>query len=591
MRKNVFFQVFLLVMVGCLFFSCSNTPGNEVKYFAFQETKDGDWGLVAPNGDVLFSEEFKNVPTVVRDGRFFVQNDKGYWELFEADKNPKKIGGEYLSVSAFRNGYAFVVEKDKPVSIINPKGETVKELHKIEGKTVWRVFTPNINGYAVFQTIDSLYGIINVDGECVIKPEYIKLESKGLNTYIAVSKKYKDKQSKKVSILNQKGEVLFELSSDRYKDFGYTDGKLFQVAVEKNNEKAWGLLNEKGEEVFKPTTRIDEIQQVIGEKFIFRKDDKWGLMNLKGEKLIYAKYDYLFFDEYENVLLACKEDNGMSWKYIDADDEQLSPETYTLAYSFFALDGEHTLVKPDDNTYALINRDFEVIKGQPDMVDVNLNEGSYFVESDYLDMNDVIARLQLKQNSIFGLSLKSKPVDAVKLYVQWDGSSGSDEHKADDPYWYDYKSNLAMQKSVGVTNVTLGVAFNQALSRRVGSYDSSVYEWNDAKVQWMNFGIEKSSKLKNKMKALFSKIAEIYKKDATIVKQNKNALLLKCKDGTARCIYRIKEGIVVNFISETVATDFLENFSIDQFKEDIIEDDTNPQVGFAGNQSSLVLCS
>lgn len=41
MRKKAFFQAFLLVVVGCLFFSCSNTPDNEVEYFAFQETKDG----------------------------------------------------------------------------------------------------------------------------------------------------------------------------------------------------------------------------------------------------------------------------------------------------------------------------------------------------------------------------------------------------------------------------------------------------------------------------------------------------------------------------------------------------------------------
>lgn len=82
MRKKAFFQAFLLVVVGCLFFSCSNTPDNEVEYFAFQETKDGDWGLISSDGEVLFAREFDNAPTVVRDGCFFVQNDKGKWELF-----------------------------------------------------------------------------------------------------------------------------------------------------------------------------------------------------------------------------------------------------------------------------------------------------------------------------------------------------------------------------------------------------------------------------------------------------------------------------------------------------------------------------
>ena len=43
------------------------------------------------------------------------------------------------------------------------------------------------------------------------------------------------------------------------------------LAVEKDNEKAWGLLNDKGEEVLKPTTRIEKISAVFGDKFIFKR--------------------------------------------------------------------------------------------------------------------------------------------------------------------------------------------------------------------------------------------------------------------------------------------------------------------------------
>lgn len=60
-------------------------------------------------------------------------------------------------------------------------------------------------------------------------------------------------------------------------------------------------------------------------------------MNVEGEKLIYAKYDELMYDETKKVLIAGKEDNGMSWKYINEEDEQLSSETFTRALDFSIL--------------------------------------------------------------------------------------------------------------------------------------------------------------------------------------------------------------------------------------------------------------
>ena len=117
--------------------SCSGGSGrSKVEYIPFCETKDGQWGMISPDGKILFKEEFDNEPTFAREGRFFVRNDKGLWEMYTAEAKPKKIGGEYTSASSFDNGRAVVAEADEPVKIIDTDGKTVKKLDRIDNKVV-----------------------------------------------------------------------------------------------------------------------------------------------------------------------------------------------------------------------------------------------------------------------------------------------------------------------------------------------------------------------------------------------------------------------------------------------------------------------
>ena len=84
-----------VIMAGLFMASCTskNDPLNEVEYFPFQESKDGNWGMIGIDGKVLFSEEFKNMPTMAVNGRFMVKNSDGLWEIYTAEKKPEKIGG------------------------------------------------------------------------------------------------------------------------------------------------------------------------------------------------------------------------------------------------------------------------------------------------------------------------------------------------------------------------------------------------------------------------------------------------------------------------------------------------------------------
>lgn len=63
--------------------SCTGGHGPEnIDYLPFQEEEGGKWGMISPDGKVLFSEEFKSQPSRAIDGRFWVYNDQGYLELY-----------------------------------------------------------------------------------------------------------------------------------------------------------------------------------------------------------------------------------------------------------------------------------------------------------------------------------------------------------------------------------------------------------------------------------------------------------------------------------------------------------------------------
>mgnify|MGYP005884126645 FL=1 len=77
----------LMAVVVCA--SCSKPQVGKIEYIPFQETKDGNWGMISMDGKVLFKDEFKAKPTVVRDGRFFVRTKVGIWEMYDAKEKPE----------------------------------------------------------------------------------------------------------------------------------------------------------------------------------------------------------------------------------------------------------------------------------------------------------------------------------------------------------------------------------------------------------------------------------------------------------------------------------------------------------------------
>lgn len=593
------------VLTAMLFASCSKTENGKVEYIPFQESADGQWGMISLDGKILFTEEFKTKPTVVRDGRFFVRTKEGLWEMYDATNKPKKIGTDYAHASGFRNGVALVAEKNKPVSIIDTEGKTKKILDKIEGKVVDGVRSFE-EGYAVFMTVDSLFGVINQGGDCVIKPEYTELNDCGDGKFIGINKKYeadlkKGKKDKvKLSVVNTSGKILYEFMASKYNDVHqkFSDG-LLPISVKKDGKETWGIINEKGEEVVKPTTKIKNIGNVKDEKFTYYNGEGWGLMNTKGETLIRAKYEFLYFDG-DNMLVAIvkKDADTFESKYVNEKDEQIGEDTYVSATPFTMFDGEHAIVKPNDKIYSIISKEGKQVEGLPDIVEIGTFEGESYIQSDYVDFKALIADCKISDDGMFGMSFKTTPAEAIKAQVK-EGIAISDEnHKAGDLYWYDLTDEVWFIKKPGNISSIFEMHYTGYLTKKtyrtkriidyvIGDWywyhDKKIptgYVYNKVSMRNFKMTFDNDGKLHGKLSDVLLALKGKFKSMGKIVKENNGAFVVTTKAGHTAFAYLEEKKVVLLFGNLGDANSLV----VDKYK-DATEDgeDSDVSYGYLNN--------
>lgn len=586
MYKKALLLITLVVSL-LTFHSCSKTENGAVEFIPFQESEDGQWGMISLDGQVLFTDEFKTKPTVVRDGRFFVRTKEGIWEMYDASEKPKKIGADYAHTSGFRNGVALVAEKGKPVSIIDPDGKTIKILDKIEGKVVDGVRTFS-GEYALFMTADSLWGAIDQSGKCVVKPEYYSLNDYADGKFIGVNAKYKDSVKKdkrdkvKISVIEANGKVKFEFSASKYENIRpqFSDG-LLAVSIKKDGKEIWGIINDKGEIVVKPSTKIKNIGSIQNETFTYYNGEGWGLMNTKGETLIRAKYEWLYYDQ-DNILVAVvKDGDSFVYKYIDEKDQQITDETYVSATPFSMFDGEHALVQPNDKIYSIIEKSGKQVEGLPDMVNVSTSEGETYIESDYIDLHKLLAAFNISPNGVLNVTTSSTPQQVVKLSVEQGMAYGTKENPAGSPYWYDYRSDVNLSKDAEGVHGAINITFTGKLSRqtyktkRVIDYtfydyywyhDEKIplgYVWNNVKPSVFSLSVDNSGRMRGKLRNLYKILSEKFKKMGKIAKENNSAVVVELNNGERAVVFMQKESVGATWGNLIPANEI----DIDQYKD------------------------
>lgn len=365
--KKILFATF----VALLLCSCGNGDP-DLQYFPFQSERDGKWGMISADGDVLFEGEFKSeceLSVAMRD-RFWVkyEGDDGYYfKLFAADKKPYQVGNtKYSQAGDFVEKVAPVVKKNGGIMFIDRDGNEAFRLEKVGGKKV-EACSNFINGYAIFKTENNRMGLINPKGEVVIEPKkYVAMGFVSNGRLLAIDKKYEDADAdeRKVTIIAiPSGEEISTFAMSKFDDFGnmFRDDRL---PAEKP-DKGWGFINDKAEWVMPANSKVKRLYNVgsgsfnrnswfNGDLCVFKGEDGEGILDIgKGEVVLKAKYEDLIFADNSGKLLWAENEDGR-WNLINTEGEVVADVDAREAYPFF---GSVAFVRDGDHSWIAVGKD------------------------------------------------------------------------------------------------------------------------------------------------------------------------------------------------------------------------------------------
>ena len=348
-------------------------------------------------------------------------------------------------------------------------------------------------------------------------------------------------------------------------------------------------MNDKGEIIVKPTSKLKNIGTIHGDVFTYNNGDGWGLMNVKGETLIRAKYEFLYYDEDGTLIALVKNGDTYEYKYIDQQDNQIGEDSYVKATLFSMFDGKHALVKPNDKIYSIIDKNGKQLENLPDIVDIGTYEGESYIESDYVDINKMIAGFNISPDGLYGFNYQSTPQQAVNMEVKQDLAIGDKQHKAGTPYWYDFKDNIMLYGESEGINGWISIQYSGNLSRqtyktkRVIDYDfgdyywyhddkiPTGYVWNKVRPTLFGLTIYNGGRMHGKLRTLFNALSQKVKSWGKVVKENNGAAIVNLNNGKRAIITMEKDKVSVFWGQLKAAKDI----DISKYKDACEEDDLN----------------
>lgn len=528
--KKIFIYFSLLLL---FLSSCSSGKTSEIEYIPFRSEEGGKWGMIAPNGEVLFENEFENCPSLVRNGRFIVENSKGKYEIYTAEKKPKQVGEEYKKIGVFREDVTPAVKDDEVVKLIDRDGKIVATLDKINGQRV-RAVSEFYDGISIVQ-LENTFGCINKKGELVVEAKYASLDFAGDGKLIAIENKYKNDDNPKIDILSVSGKLLFSFKKDKYyqigkggsdPEFTFCEG----VAPFKTSEDSgWGLLNDKGEVVLKPNKKIQCIVDISNGHFIYKNED-WesGVMTFDGETVIRAKYGVLYFAS-ENTLWAG--DKKEKYKLIDLKENTIYENSnngagdicgfpFHKGYAFTLVSKHELAIINESGNEISTKADIRELGGGRHEVDfmysswVNHADEHTFINNDHFYIEDIVDITEITKEGLGGWSKNMTSKECVEL-----GLRKNENYEEPSPAKYynynDYSDVLSVEeceidyKGVKCTfNVFQnGNLVERKLVRDNYYYGHYEYYWTNA-TPWYITVTYSGEKLAKNKKLLYNKLLE-----------------------------------------------------------------------------------
>ena len=515
----------------------SKNVTSDVEGVPFRSSEKGRWGMLQPDGTILFEEEFKDMPTLAREGVFMVRNGNGLWEIFTATRNPEKVGDEYVSIGDFYHGVAPAVKKNEHITLIDKEGNVIAVLDKSGSKPITRMENFHY-GYALFEADDAV-GIINTKGEILLEAKkYCKIYHVAPDRFLALDMKYKEEEDRHnfiYDVIDPTGIQKGRIRMAKYDDIAVLSDGYIGIEQTSDGEKLYGIIDLEGNVIVKPTNKIQGLSAYKDGKFVFSNGEALGVRTIDDKVLIRPKYDVIIWATDELLWVNSAVDGHQEWSLIDLDGNKISKDSYQDVLPFY--DEKNAFVQITDKTWGVVNRKGEEIKDVPDICSVAYHSADEVIVSDFVDFDAIVSAIKMTSNGFGGFGIKMSPAELVKVYnenCEEDSRLKLDPNEINTDQLHYSKE---IQKGVNL-NVMLYYLGNM-VERGESYYDETVGEWIQNPVTWTKEYPQyikmtvSGYKMGGRTNLLYKKLVVKAKSYGKVYKENSNACVIigKNKNG------------------------------------------------------------
>jgi hypothetical protein len=548
--------------------SCESND-SKVKYLPFRSSENGNWGMMTTEGKVLFEEEFKRKPTAPVNGRFFVVDKDGNYEIYTVEETPQKVGNKYIKVCPFTEDVTLAVEHDQKIKIIDKEGNEVATLDKAKGKNITSATTFH-EGLSIIRTEDGC-GCIDTKGNIVIEPIYSIIEACSEGIMLAITNKDLEDDNDVVTAIDKKGNKLFTIRKSKFwpNESQFKYGRLPVVYVpddDSNDERKCGFINTKGEVMFELSKKYSDIIDWNDKTFIFSDGESQGLSDFDGTILLRPKYDNLSYAGHSLLWAETKGDNGSRYKLIDEEGKEVSSDSYRNVTKFF---GKYAAVQVSEKRWVLIDNEGQEVEEVPDIREISqfdIDEAIYGQEdshyctrvySDFLDVEAIIEAADITKDGCGVWTIKQTPPQIIRA---WQAETENFE-TAVEPENFIGKDNLTYEMEAEGVDISFKVYYAWYMVYTNYESNGNSYIWATEKPKYVCVTFS-GDKLEGKTSVLYSKLLSIAEGYGSIYKAGKTKALISI--GSDSGIYLVDDGSSV----------MLRRYSNDSYKdfEDEIDD-------------------
>lgn len=498
------------------------------------------WSILnVQTGEVLYKDEFKNMPSAIYHDLFLVENDKGTFDYYNINnvKTPVNKASFYMAADFVGSDVTPATLPGKQITLINTKCEVVATLDKsIErcGKFV--------EGLAMFMDETGKCGFLDKTGKIVIKAKY----DNGLSFSDGVSVCWlvdEDEDLTTYYVIDKTGKELFKFTSNEYVIAGaFNEGRIpvFKdkeiIYLDKTGKKLQSLCNLEDTINYSSNLFNYNIFALRDGRSVFCEGDVFGLKDKESNIILRAKYDLLINSGYGDGRYIAQK--GDKFGIIDFNDNVV----LDFKYDEIFLLRRNVFLVGNGKTRTLVND-----KGE-DATNVNISEYSLqqtgMVKSNFLDPDDFVQKIMdnFTDTSCAGYK-KGTTLNDVKSELG---------HEAE---YYSYEMELSVEKGDASRSVTL--MFDRYLAQQRNAYETfydltyrepTGYEFNyDAELiaVSMEYDISEHENLAKTIADKFDAAlsAKGYKKLANgfMEAPNGTTVRLEYKNGTISMLYSFKK--------------------------------------------------